>query len=216
MIETGDGSFTLYSHEYDECYHSVKEGAFSESLMKYVEPAFDMCTKDNILILDICFGLGYNTLATIWYFKKQTKVKSMEIFSPELDTELVASLLSFEYPKELNQYKHILKSLMLDGKYEENGISVSLFIGDALAYVPTLTSIDVVYQDAFSPTKNPFLWSIEYFQSIYKILNDEGVVFSYSIARLVQENLKNAKFEVEKFKMKNKRHMLIGRKKKRG
>lgn len=211
MIKTEDGSYTLYSKEYDECYHSVKEGALTESIMKYVEPAFKT-TNQHLRILDICFGLGYNTLACVWYFKQQNDVKSIEIFSPELDEDLVKSLLNFEYPKELEELKYILEELIKYKKYEENGVKIELYIGDALEYIPTLENIDAVFQDAFSPTKNPLLWSEEYFINIYDILSNNGVLFSYSIARLVRDNLEEAKFKVEKFKMRNNRHILMANK----
>jgi len=36
-----DGSYTAYSKEYDEHYHSTKDGALKESLQKHVIPAYD-------------------------------------------------------------------------------------------------------------------------------------------------------------------------------
>jgi len=61
-ILTNDGTATLYSKEFDESYHSKKDGALRESLEKHIIPAFKFSKdRDEITILDICFGLGYNT-----------------------------------------------------------------------------------------------------------------------------------------------------------
>jgi tRNA U34 5-methylaminomethyl-2-thiouridine-forming methyltransferase MnmC len=69
-IETGDGSNTLFSKEYNEHYHSTKDGAINESLYKHIIPAITHHKdKKSLKILDICFGLGYNTLATLHYNK---------------------------------------------------------------------------------------------------------------------------------------------------
>ena len=66
IVTTNDGTFTLYSKEFDECYHSTKDGALNESLNKHIIPAFNLAPKkDKITILDICYGLGYNTLSTL-------------------------------------------------------------------------------------------------------------------------------------------------------
>ena len=43
---SNDGTFTAYSKEYDEHYHSTKDGALNESLFKHVIPTFK--TKTNI------------------------------------------------------------------------------------------------------------------------------------------------------------------------
>ena len=66
MVQSEDGSFTAYSKEFDEHYHSTKDGALQESLQKHVIPAlYHVKDKEQISILDICFGLGFNTLATL-------------------------------------------------------------------------------------------------------------------------------------------------------
>jgi len=57
MTLSEDGSYTAYSTEYDEHYHSTKDGALRESLLKHVHPAFAlMQEKKTLTILDICWG----------------------------------------------------------------------------------------------------------------------------------------------------------------
>ena len=54
VIITGDGSATLFSYEFDEPYHSTKDGALQESLEKHVIPAFTFhYGKEKLNILDI-------------------------------------------------------------------------------------------------------------------------------------------------------------------
>ncbi len=65
----------------------------------------------HLKILDICFGLGYNTLSTIYYILENNLNISIEIYSPEFDLELIKSLESFEYPKEFDNILHIIKTL---------------------------------------------------------------------------------------------------------
>ena len=60
---TQDGSIGLYDKALDEIYHS-KFGAKKESFEKFVEPCFILKKNGldkNLKLLDICFGIGYNT-----------------------------------------------------------------------------------------------------------------------------------------------------------
>jgi len=185
MVLSEDGSYTAYSKEYGEHYHSTKDGALFESLVKHVYPAFALKeNQDEINILDICFGLGFNTLSTIHYHKKNTLASKLNIFSPELDSSLVKSLWSFTYPKEFDEFRHIILCLAEEGIYSDENLHVEIFLGDAREYVRGLApkKFDIVYQDAFSPASNPALWTKEYFGEIKNILKDDGVLTTYSIA----------------------------------
>ncbi|MBN2869511.1 MAG: hypothetical protein JXK04_00985, partial [Campylobacterales bacterium] len=92
-VQSDDGSYTAYSSEYDEHYHSTKDGALNESLKKHIEPAFALhAQKEDLRIIDICFGLGFNTLLSLYWRDTCFPDKTLEIYSPELDGDLVASL----------------------------------------------------------------------------------------------------------------------------
>ena len=196
LKKTEDGSFTLYSEEYDECYHSLKDGAFREALYKHVLPAFELVKKPRLKILDICFGLGINTLTTLYHFFEQKETERIAIYSPELDSRLLRLLPRFRYPKELEPYTPIIFELIENKVYKSDNIEIELFVGDAREYVRRLDEVDIVYQDAFSPKKNPALWTLEYFRDIHKILSDEGVLTTYSVAAPVRLGLWKAGFRV--------------------
>ena len=185
MTLSEDGSFTAYSKEYNEHYHSTKDGALYESLVKHVIPAFELLEdKKELRILDICFGLGFNTLATIYYVQKNHINTKIKIYSPELDADLVKSLTSFTYPKEFDSLKHIIDAIVTDGFYKDEQFYVEVFLGDARKYILDFKEeeFDIVYQDAFSPSSNPILWTREYFSDIRKIIKETGILTTYSIA----------------------------------
>ena len=175
-VITNDGSLTLKSDKYNECYHS-SEGAITETLYKHIYPAFDVVNQEEIKILDICFGLGYNTFLAILNKPKNSKLK---IYSPEFDEELVKSLKNFNYPKEFEKIKHIIDEVATNYKYKDDEVEIEVFIGDARKYIKTLDTIDIVFQDAFSPKVNTELWSIEYFKDIDKL--NPKIITTYSVA----------------------------------
>jgi len=184
LVKSEDGSFTAYSSEFDEHYHSTRDGALHESLYKHVIPAFEHHKdKDEVTILDICFGLGFNTLATLYYMREQGISKKVRIFSPEFDADLIASLRSFTYPEIFRPFLPIIESLSIEHVYEDENLYIELYIGDAREYLRNCTErFDIVYQDAFSPATNPMLWTKEYFEDIARLIKFDGIVTTYSMA----------------------------------
>lgn len=185
LVLSDDGSYTAFSKEYNEHYHSTKDGALHESLTKHVQPALKLKkSQEKIVILDICFGLGFNTLATIYYAQEHNLNSKIEIYSPELDSSLINSLSDFIYPKEFDNYKHIILELIATNRYEDEKIKIELFLGDAREYIKKFENemFDIVYQDAFSPSVNPILWTQEYFRDISKSIKKDGILTTYSMA----------------------------------
>ena len=187
IVKTKDGSFTLKSEKYNECYHS-SEGAYTESFYKHVLPGYTVAEKfdyygGEIRILDICFGLGYNTLTALLHKPKNVKLK---IFSPELDLKLIKSLKNFKYPKEFFDLLNVIREISENLYYKSDDVEIEIFNGDARKYVKKLSDIHIVYQDAFSPKVNKELWTMEYFKNISEILHKNSIITTYSVATPVR------------------------------
>ena len=73
---THDGSVGLYSPEFNDIYHSAT-GALTEAYEKFVYPSnidYLIQSKQEIKVLDICYGIGYNTKSFLNYiFEKFSK-----------------------------------------------------------------------------------------------------------------------------------------------
>ena len=186
-----DGSNTLFSKEFNEPYHSTKDGALHESLEKHVKPTFSIKkNQDSLTILDICFGLGYNTFATLYHIKKNNLTTKVHIISPEFDEGLVRSLSTFSFPPEFNFLKSIIKSISDTLFYEDEQFKIEILLGDARKSVPKIKeSIDVIYQDAFSPAHNPLLWTKEFFADMAKLSKEDTILTTYSTAASVRLGL---------------------------
>ena len=209
--KTEDGSFTAYSKRFDEHYHSTKDGALNESLQKHILPAFRLKKDQKELhILDICFGLGLNTLATIEHYAKYAPDVKLFIYSPEIDTELVASLPNFLYPESFTPYKEIITTLSKTRYYQSDNICIELFLGDAREYVKRFENcFDIVYQDPFSPSHNPTLWTLEYFSDIAKAIKHDGVLTTYSTALKTRLALHQNHFNIYLLQHENARNSTI-------
>ena len=198
FIITSDGSATLFSKEFNEPYHSTKDGALHESMQKHVIPALSFHkAKKEVKILDICFGLGYNTLATLYYIKKENLSTKLHIISPEFDEKLIRSLSSFNYPKEFKELKPIIIKLSQNLYYEDKQFKIEILLGDARETIPHIKEkFDIVYQDAFSPQHNPLLWTREYFADIRAVSSDDSILTTYSTAITTRMGLYENGFKI--------------------
>ncbi len=183
VVQTKDNSFTFFNEKYQEVYHSLT-GALEEAQKKYIEP---LEVKDNQVILDICFGLGYNTYAAI------ENAKNLKIIALEIDQNVLDQL------QELNispKYE-IIKKVAKDHYYKDKDYEIKLILGPAEITIKDIKEkFDVVFLDPFSPKRNPELWTKEFFQDIYKLMKPGAQLATYSCARSVRDNLKAAGFEV--------------------
>lgn len=192
-IQTNDKSYTLFDDNFKEHYHSTSDGALKESFNKHIIPAVTHCMQylpNYINILDICYGLGYNTLGTIIYLQNIGFRGQINIYAPEINKTLVEKLIDFPYPLEFSQIKNIIKSITLNGFYSKDNVTIQIFFEDARVLLenPKLPIFQIIYQDPFSPKKNPFLWSYEYFCTLAKLLDKQGIITTYSQSSQIRYN----------------------------
>jgi len=184
LVKTKDNSYTFFNEEYQEIYHS-QTGALEEAQKKYIEP---LGVKDNQIILDICFGLGYNTFAAI------ENAKHLKIIALEKDPKILEDLQRLYINKNYNK---IIKKVAKDYYYKDENYEIQLILGPAEETIKTVKEMfDIVFLDPFSPRKNPELWSEEFFKEIYSRMKKGAKLATYSCARKIRENLKTAGFKV--------------------
>lgn len=193
-VTTKDGSVTYHDSGFCETYHSTS-GAKEEADKKYAETC-GIASRDSVDILDICFGLGYNSAAAIDRFKgKRMSIVALEIY-PGIIGEIKQLCKDKEYPFKCAD---IMRAVAEKNKYADKTVSVNLIMGDALTTIKPLrsASFDVVFLDPFSPKRCPELWTEEFFREIYRVMRKQSMLATYSCAGVVRRNLKAAGFVVE-------------------
>jgi chorismate dehydratase len=198
QIKTKDGSFTFRNKEYDELYHSIS-GAEEEAVKKYAGTSgFDKLIKkqDSINILDICFGLGYNTAAALDYIWNLDKSVKINVVGLEKDKEILDKIN--EINSSFENYNLIKKSIKNNLEYKNEKFNIKIILGDAKKTIKRLdTKFDAVFFDPFSPNKNPELWTEAFFRDIFRLMKQNAVLTTYSCAVKIRKNLKNAGFIVK-------------------
>lgn len=159
----------------------------TESLNKHVRPAIALAcllSRPVVRILDICFGLGYNTLCSLCELQNQGFSGRIAIYSPEKDAALLQQCTTLRYPEALHPFLPLLRALCDCGFCETHNLRIELHIGDAHDYLHALATrnlcFDVIYQDPFSPPKNPELWNLAHFAALFGLLAPNGILTTYS------------------------------------
>jgi tRNA U34 5-methylaminomethyl-2-thiouridine-forming methyltransferase MnmC len=196
--KTEDGSFTFYSEEFQETFHS-RLGAKTEAFQKFAEVTdlVERAKSSQIKILDVCFGLGYNTAAaieTIWSANPNCHI---EIYGLEIDSTVPqAAILAPLIDSWSPAVKEILTKLALENRCLEEKITAELLIGDARQTIQSLIKnnfqADAIFFDPFSPKRCPQLWTVEFFQQVTTCLAKSGKLTTYSRSASVRTAMLNA------------------------
>ncbi|MUH01364.1 hypothetical protein F7734_57500 [Scytonema sp. UIC 10036] len=199
---TADGSFTFFSQEFGELFHS-HYGARQESFLKFSVPtqlAF-AANKSNLRLLDVCYGLGYNTAAalqTIWEVNPKCHV---EVIGLELNAAVPQAAIDRHlYDNWEYNYTQILAQLASEYQVVQDCLSANLLIGDARSTIQLVNKsgfkADAIFLDPFSPPQCPQLWTVEFIQQLSFCLDLNGLLATYSCAAAVRTALKVAKLQI--------------------
>ncbi len=198
-VLTKDGSYSLKSVFFQENFHSLL-GALEETKTKFTATSDLQRYRDkSINVLDICFGLGYNSASLLNELLKQKSY--LNLYALEIDKKPLEyslrnkSFLKLWAPK----VKKIFESLYLKDYFEDDFFKCSLLWGDArekINFIPSSIKFDLIYLDSFSPQKCPELWTIEFLSKVVEKLTSQGYLITYSSSAAVRKTLRNLGLEI--------------------
>jgi tRNA U34 5-methylaminomethyl-2-thiouridine-forming methyltransferase MnmC len=201
-VDTEDGSRTLFSEAFQEACHSTS-GAREETLLHYVEGC-QIKNKSPLTILEVGFGLGIGFLTT--FDSLSNEDKRWDFLSLELDEDLLEwfRLENVNHPF-LKELKWINVGDVKTLQCSNEKINLIILCGDArktlasfLATVPM--KWNAIYQDAFSPQKNPTLWTTEWFAFLKSHSTADVILSTYSSNSPVRKSLLEAGWIIQKGK----------------
>ncbi len=209
FVLTDDGSYSINSKEINhkvETLHT-STGAISESFEKFIRPMkFDY--DNDIAILDICAGLGYNSSAAIADFLKNASGSNLQIDMVEISKATFACGLLVPSPIpehditrkaiEDELIKQDYAALHLEKCEIPENITLNVFIEDARQTVQKLedNTYDAIFLDPFSQNMAPELFSVEFFRQFKRIIKDDGIVATYTSSAPVRAGFIEAGFYI--------------------
>lgn len=214
-IVTEDGSHTLYSPVVEECYHS-QHGAIQESQHIFIESAWKQCTKTEVAVLEVGLGTGLNAFLTMLMAQNEHKIvhyTSLELYPLPLEMAL-----GLNYAEQLGVAGKVDFEKLHRAEWESRQQITPYFLIEKKKLDFTLSTLegqqfDLVYFDAFSPDKQPEMWTQERFEMLYKCCNPDAVLTTYCAKGCVRRAMQAAGFVVERLPgPPGKREILRGRK----
>lgn len=201
MIITEDGSHSLQVPDLNETYHS-SHGAIQESAHVFIKNGLDHWIDKNqkkqLSIFEVGFGTGLNALLTDLKAKElsaKVHYDSIELFP--LSIEITSQL---NFVKQLDCGSELLNKLHASKWDEITDISPNFALQKIASSIDNFTpksTYDLIYFDAFAPSKQPEMWAYSIIEKCYTMLNPNGVFVTYSAKGQLKRDLKKAGFTVE-------------------
>ena len=198
---TADGSHTIQIDELNVTYHS-KHGAIQESQHVFIDAGIRYLHEAKQLneyqILEMGFGTGLNALLTAIYSDQmdlRITYHSIEAFP--LTTDEISSL----------NYGNLLQQESIFSLLHTANWNIATTIHPNFEFYKHLCKLDafvteekfnLVYYDAFAPTAQPELWTVEVFEKLYHLLKPEGILVTYCSKGVVRRAMEAAGFRVTK------------------
>lgn len=204
IITTEDGSHSLYHEGLKETYHSF-HGALQESVHVFIEKGLRFWrTKSGLPkeldIFEVGFGTGLNALlAAQFAIENEVKINftTIEPFPLELKTVSQLNYGDLIDSGNLSSVFQQLHSSEWEKKVEISAYFSIHKIKTKLEDFQTESRFDVLFFDAFAPSKQAELWTSTLLQKCINLLRQGGVFTTYSAKGQLKRDLKSVGFEVE-------------------
>jgi len=199
IIMTEDGSHSLFRKDLNETYHSF-HGAMQESTYVFIkmglEAYLEKYNVTQINVLEIGFGTGLNALLAAEFAEEH----AVNIYFETLETIPLDS----EIYQNLNyRNQSIGKELFLslhECKWEKDVAITPHFtlkkIKQSLLEYQESPNFDVIFFDAFAPSKQPELWEKEVMEKMFKSLHKNGMFTTYCAKGQLKRDLKEVGLQV--------------------
>lgn len=201
IIESKDGSSTIYNNLLDEHYHST-HGAFNEAMHVFIEAGlhqkFDQ--KKPIRIFEMGLGTGLNAVLTaIEALNKGLDISYQAIEAYPLESDILDDL---NYAELWGDKGRSLFQMIHDIPWGQQarlypGFLFQKEICEFEKFKPQ-EKFDLIYWDAFGPRVQPELWEEDIFEKLYSLSNENAILVTYSSKGTVRRAMIAAGFQVEK------------------
>lgn len=209
VIQTGDGSNSIFIPEMNVAYHSI-HGAVQESNHVFIEAGLKplLHQHQTIKIFEMGFGTGLNallSLQTAVLHQQKINYTTVELF-PLTPEEVVELNYTDENFVQLHRCDWE-KDMVLNDRFSIHKTNQSLI------NYSTDKKFNLFYFDAFDPNTQPELWTKEIFEKLFLMMEPNGILVTYSSKGIVRRAMLEAGFSVEKIPgPPHKREMIRARK----
>lgn len=200
IIQTADGSKTVYVSALDETYHS-SHGALQEAEHVFIRNGLHFLSQEApVRIFEMGFGTGLNALLALREsLNAQMKIEYTGIEAYPVESEIWQSM---EYASAIDPGLQETYNRMHTAPWNER---IELTADFALRkmhskmedYAVEEGSQDLVFYDAFGPRAQGEMWMLPVLEKMHRLLRSGGVLVTYCAMGQFKRNLKSLGFLVE-------------------
>lgn len=201
IITTGDGSHSLLNRELNETYHSV-HGALRESLHVFIKHGLsffhDKYDSKDIAVFEVGFGTGLNALltaeeaATGGFTVHYTSIEAYP-----LEEAVWADLNYAPEPAQKERFARLHRSAWQEWVEALPRFHLKKLNTTLQTVALQAATFDIIYFDAFAPSKQPDMWTLPMLEKVVKALKPGGVFVTYCAKGQLKRDLKSLGLEVE-------------------
>lgn len=199
IITTEDGSHSLYREDLKETYHSF-HGALQESVHVFINMGLDYFYEKHkpsqIRILEVGFGTGLNALlAQDFAERNQVNIHFETLETIPLQADVYQNL---NYAEKMDKQNIFISMHESSWGYETD---ISRFfslkkVNTPLESYQNSRPFDIIFFDAFAPSKQPELWELEILEQVFGFTASPGVFTTYCAKGQLKRDLKTVGYEV--------------------
>jgi tRNA U34 5-methylaminomethyl-2-thiouridine-forming methyltransferase MnmC len=202
IILSQDGSHTILSQKFGVSYHS-KYGAIQETQTVFIDAGLKYIEakgQKDISILEMGFGTGLNALMTLLQLNPKNSIDYHTIEAYPLVED---QYLQLNYPEILALDKATKEAFISMHSSQSGSLNK---LSDQFTFTKYLQKIedfitdkkfDIIYYDAFAPTSQEELWTLEMMSKLSNMCNPGAVLVTYCAKGSFKRTLKGAGFTIE-------------------
>ncbi len=164
--------------------------------------------KTSFAVCELGFGTGLNVLA-LWRAWKKTRLPHAHLHICSIEAFPLggadAQRALRQFPEVENLAVQLLQRWPVRAYapqrlwFEEDGLSLTLFVGEAEQVLAGLEGrFDAWLLDGFAPARNPAMWGTETFAQIARLSAPDARLATFTVAGDVRRGLESVGFAVEK------------------
>lgn len=203
IIVTEDGSHSLYHAKLNETYHSF-HGAVQESRYVFLKEGLDFLRTsfalDKIRVLEVGFGTGLNAILTSeWAVANKVRVEYTTLEPFPLKREVYEALNYHEFfeDKTVKERFLALHNVAWEQAFQQNEFFSILKSEAKLQDFKSDSLFDIIFFDAFAPSKQSEMWDLEVIEKTALLLDSNGVFVTYCAKGQLKRDLKAVGLAVE-------------------
>jgi tRNA U34 5-methylaminomethyl-2-thiouridine-forming methyltransferase MnmC len=193
IITTSDGSHSLLNTSLNETYHSV-HGALQESKHVFIKNGLQFFSDKNsrspIRVFEMGFGTGLNALLTkLWADDKQREVHYTSLEMIPLEKNLYEQLNYADTDQSRKLFLELHQAPWGQEVSFQN-FTLKKIKGNLESIIFSPESFDIIYYDAFAPSKQPKLWEISVLEKVVSWMCQDSIFVTYCAKGQLKRDLK--------------------------